>query len=740
MATKYAVETVFSMIDNFTSPLNKVGIKGKSVADMLKNQFEKAEKTVGAMKKKMIGLGGELLKKGVSEVKDFIKDSAMSYIEFDDAMHSAGAAFSDVDKNASDFEDTLKVIGKEARKVAAVTEFNALDTANAMSTMARAGVDSKAAISLLPGVADLATAAGVSLEDAVGMAVGGLNVMGMMSKDPEILAENMTRLSDVMAYTADSANMSLTDVSEAVKQGGNFFKTANNDLTTLSSGLTALANSQITGAEAGVSLRNIMTNLSIPRVQKQLAGLGIEVVDSSGDLLNLAEIVGQFETALDGMGDAEKNAILYQAFGKQNIAGFNALLNTGEEALRGYAKTADDSLGSAAAKAGAMRGSLKNSIEVLKSGLSELGMQFVESFADDGKVSIQSLTQAVQDFTTNSLPTVISITKAALSVIIALAKVVWALRVPIAIVTSAILLFKGVMIAAVLVTKIYDAALVAWTVVQWALNASLYGCPLVWIIGLVILAIGVVVGIIAAIKNWGKITEWFKGVLFAVGTSVLNIFAHIEEFFISFGSAVAEWLIGFGSMIIEVITNALSTIGTFVLNIFAHIEEFFISFTSMIWEGVLSFVEMIKNAIQPLVDFFMGFIGDVINGWQALVAVFQDQGLIGALAMIGKSIVSFILSPIESVLNLLSNIPVIGDTFAQWRDSVAAFRDELSYSGLDSTGPITERDAQRINTETFISESNSNANVTIGLERGLVAQVSGPAPGVTIEQYHSGGF
>ena len=41
MATKYAVETVYKLIDNITKPLDKIGIKGKTVGRGLKNEFTK---------------------------------------------------------------------------------------------------------------------------------------------------------------------------------------------------------------------------------------------------------------------------------------------------------------------------------------------------------------------------------------------------------------------------------------------------------------------------------------------------------------------------------------------------------------------------------------------------------------------------------------------------------------------------------------------------------------------------
>ena len=703
MANRYAVETVFTAIDNMTAPLRKMeascgrlGGVGKAVSNKLKNDLKAAERSLNNFGSGIVRTAKYAVAGAVAAVGVGLTSATKSFIEFDSALHSAGAAFSDIDANAANFEDQLVDIGKAARDVAAVTEFNAKSTADAMATLARAGVDSTNSIALLPGVADLATAASVDLNDAVGMAVGGLNTLGLMTNVPEDLAKNMAYMSDIMAYTADSANMSLTDVSEAIKQGGSFFTTANNDITTLSAALTALANRSIVGAEAGVHLRNIMTNLSSPTAEaaRVMDELGINVVDSNGNLMNLTNIVDQLNGAMVDMGDAEKNAILYSLFGKQNLAAANALLLTGKDALDQYGLAASNSMGAAATKAGAMRQSLQNQIEVLKSGLTELGFKFVEAFRTRGSEGLLALTQAVENFDPTNL---INGAIAIFDKIVAAVKVMWDLRGVIMVVMGVILTYKTIIGAVVLAMKLWNAiqilskvGMIAWNgimalstglaggfkIAMAALNAVFVASPIGWIILGIVAAIAAVVAIVVVcVKHWDDITA-------AVGR----------------------------------------------------------------------FIDKAKNFLIPILD-------AITAPFKKIGEAFKNGGFVAGIKQIGVTLLKWVLKPVQGLLKLLSKIPGIGDTFGGWNDNIDKWIDGLMYDGSasDSTAaantsvsssvssstssptaatPVTAGDRVAYTENRSVSESR----MTIGVEKGVSSYVTGNAPGITVQTGYGSRF
>lgn len=701
MASRYEVSTTFALVDRVSAALKSIGASGDAVSGRLNASLLKAQERVTAFGETAKAAGKMLIGMGVAAVGAGLVVATKQYADFDAALHGAGAAFSDVDSSAADYEERLHEIGLSARAVAAATEFDAKQTADAMATLVRAGVTSSNAIALLPGVADLATAACVEMNEAVGMAVGGLNVMGMMSDKPEILAQNMKRLSDVMAYTADSANMSLTDVSEAITAGGAFFKTANNDLNMFSASLTALANNSIAGAEAGTHLRNIMTNLSAPtdKAAAALKSMGIATTDSSGNLLSLSDIVGQFNKAMVGMGDAERNANLYAIFGKQNIAAFNALLNTGADALEGYAATAANSTDAAMQKAEALRGSLLNKLNVLKSALIEKGFQFVDAFAGKGGNFITELTESISNF--DVTPLVNGLTTA-LNVITKIVQTAWTFRGVIIAIVAAMTTWRLVTDAIVIAQKAHNVittvatgaqiayasvikgstaaqsalafvttgtkiATAIFTVVMKvaagaagvfsgamsALTAAMMANPIGLIIAGIVAAVAALIGIIVlCVKHWDSISaalkrvgDWFVWLGTSIAEFASSAWEAITGFFTNLYHRFMTFLFGENAPAAEeFVAQMFEKVGVFFAGLWEKITAFF----SSIWEHITTFFVTIGESIGA---FFVGI-------WERITTAF-------ATAIEGIS--SFFGGIWEKITGFFTGI---GETLSGWVETI----------------------------------------------------------------------
>ncbi|MBQ1591052.1 MAG: phage tail tape measure protein, partial [Treponema sp.] len=557
-----------------------------------------------------------------------------------------------------------------------------------------------------------------SMDEAVGLAVGALNTMGMMSDKPDELAANMTRLSDVMAHTANSAKMSLQDVGAAITAGGSFFKTTANNLDVLSGSLTALAGHSIAGAEAGTALRNIMTNLSAPtaKATKALNAMGIKTTDAAGNLLALPEIIGQFNTAMAGMGDAERNANIYEIFGKQNIAAVTALLDTGQAALENYANAAANATGTVTANAEAMRGSLSNQFKVLLSALTELGFKFVDAFAVQGGDAIKTITEAVSNFDPKP---VIDALSTGVTVASSFIKTAWKLRGVIMVVTGVMVAWKVATMGAAIAMKAYNVimgiahgAMAAYqigmgvaTAAQTAFNVAVSANPIGLIITGVIAAVAALVALIVLIiKYWDEIVAAVK----------------------RFGVAVKE-----------VVTTAIQNVTGFfdgIINKANSMEGLVGTITSILVVPL----EMARNLLEGIVNTF---------------TVFTSGGFVDGIKMLGLTIVETLLPPIQKFLDLLSQIPFVGDKFKDfsgelnsWIESSKAGlmpKETVSYGAEDSAGyhpyiPIPTRTAAAANSYSR-QETVTTSRVQIGLDNGLKAKGGSNAPGVTINRGGSSG-
>lgn len=717
MATKYKVSTEFSILDRASSQLDKMAKNGSVAARVMGNGIADAQKRWDAFGATVKSVSKAAIVGGIGAISAGLVVATKEYANFEQAIRAAGAAYGPAFSTASDFNDKLGVMGKEVRKVAATTEFNATEAANALKTLALAGVKSEQAIGLLPGVADLATASMTSMDEAVALAVGSLNTMGLMSDDPNKLAANMTTLSDVMAHTANSAYMSLQDVGAAISSGGSFFKTANNNMYVMSGSLTALANNSIRGAEAGVHLRNIMTNLSAPTAaaQKALSKMNIVTKDAAGNMLPLPKIIGQMEKAMAGMGDIEKNANLYAIFGKQNIAAVTALLNTGQGKLEEYTDAASRATGTIVANAEAMRGSLVNKFKVLLSALTEVGFKFVDAFAVKGGNALDSLTKAISEFDPTPL------VNAAVSIVNVLQNIVqtaWKLRGPILFIVGTSVAWKTLTFAIVGVMKAMQVVNIVTSVAK----------------GIMIAHKAAVVGTTVAVNaaNASTMAAAIGMKLYGAGAAIATAAQWLLNAAMS-ANPIALVIIGITALIgiILVLTNKWKAVTAAVDGFFAKIHEMK-GVGGVILNFLVSPLEVVWKMVRSVFDIF---------------AAFKEGGFINGIKMIGLSILQFICAPLQGILNMLSFIPGIGglsDKMNSWFENTRA--NLLNGSSTDEAGGLPAESAQEAEIATAAptqtaAQANSYSReetvttnqLQIGLEKGLtVTSGTVPAPAFTL--------
>lgn len=694
MATKYAIETVYKLIDNITMPLDKIGVKGKTVGRALKNEFTKTEQQLANVGTKLKSFAKGTALAGIALVGVGIGVATKQFIDYDAAVTGATAKFKDLNITSADYKDNLKAVGKVARDVAAVTEFNAVDTAGALDKMAMAGLTSKQSMALLAGTTNLATAAGADLTTAVDIATDALGAFGLMTEDEKALEGNLNRLSDVMAKTTNMFNTDISGFFESAKMGAATFTSTGQSLEDFSAMVGVMASSGIKGSESGTQLRNMMLSLASPSKTATMAldRMGIKTTDAQGNFLNIIDILGQFEKGMKGMGDAEKAAALTDIFGKRTVTGVTLLLAEGTEGLKKYSKELQNAGGTAANVAAAMRGSLANRIEVLKSALTELGFKFVDAFAAKGGKAIENLTVAITNF--DPAP-IINFLTTAFTVIFKVVGLLWKMRIVIISLAIAWGIYKAAMIAAVVVSSIMGmvhavqalmAAQQGMNVVQAIFNVLLTANP----IGLIITAIGALIAvIILCVKYWDEIT-----------------------------AAMArgwDW----------VKKNQEAVLG--IIAVFTGPFGFIISIVREFW-----------------------------NEWDRITQAFTNGGIIAGLKQIGATILSALLAPLQGVFELLGKLPGVGKHFKNFSANIDAFRNQVkrideptvdmstgksggtvSDSIQPSVAPVSsaQQTAYYSRQDTY-----QHAEISVRAEQGTQARVSKPPKSPAFNLVASGSY
>jgi TP901 family phage tail tape measure protein len=365
MAGRFSVETIFKAVDKLTAPVsrmqNSIGKFTRSASDGLGRLNRRFSKVGDGIKK----VGRNMLI-GAAVIGGAMTSVIATGAQFEQSIVNASAKFPEGIKRGT---DAFQALENAARKTGSTTEFTASQSAEALNFLAMAGFSAENSIAALPGVVDLATASALDLGTATDIASDSLGAFNLMTKDSQQLGRNLQRVNDVIAKTATSANTSVTDLFESIKDGGPVATTAGASLETFAALAGTLANAGIKGSRAGTTLKNTFLSIAAPSTSaaKILKRLSVSTQDADGNMLDIVETLDSLNKALDGLGTAERSAILEGIFGKIPIAGVNVLLAAGTDQLNDYRRALEGAGGASAAMAQIMRDTLQGRLNSLKS-------------------------------------------------------------------------------------------------------------------------------------------------------------------------------------------------------------------------------------------------------------------------------------------------------------------------------------------------------------------------------------
>ena len=303
---------VFVKIGADTSDLEGGINKAKSLASGLGEGF-------GGAVSKGVKLVGSAIAAGTAAVGAFAAASVKVGSDFDSSMSQVAATMGVTTDEIGELRDFAMQMGSS-------TAFSATQAADALNYMALAGYDADQSMEMLPTVLNLAAAGNMDLARASDMVTDAQTALGLSF-------DETTQMVDMMAKTSSKSNTSVEQLGDAILTVGGTAKTLAGGTNELNTALGILADNSIKGSEGGTKLRNIILSLSSPtdKAAELLEGLGITTQDAAGNLLPLNDIMGQLGDSLDGLGSAERSAIISEIFNKTDIAAVNALLDTSAE-------------------------------------------------------------------------------------------------------------------------------------------------------------------------------------------------------------------------------------------------------------------------------------------------------------------------------------------------------------------------------------------------------------------------
>jgi TP901 family phage tail tape measure protein len=316
------------------------------------------------------------------------------------ATYFGVSAFVGVVKGAGDFEaamsrvkaatnasaEEMAKLTKLAKDAAAESGFSNVETADALTNLAKAGANATEAMEALPGVINLAKAGEVDLAQSSEYLTKIIAAMGGKFSDAG-------KYADVLAMGANASNTSVTGLAEALSYAAPAAKALGLSLETTVGLIGKFADSGIDAGRAGTALNSILSQFLDPasKFRNELALAGITTSNFKDALTQLA-----------AAGPRGANAIL--AVGMEAGPALRGLLNAGIGALDELIGKLQNAEGSAAATAKTLRDNLNGSLSslsnawkavtdvlgtpvlpVLKQGVDELTAAFKRA-VDDGTV------------------------------------------------------------------------------------------------------------------------------------------------------------------------------------------------------------------------------------------------------------------------------------------------------------------------------------------------------------------
>jgi TP901 family phage tail tape measure protein len=330
----------------------------------------KAMSAVTSTIKKAMSLTYKWIKRAMLAVVGAVGYAVYSFGGFERAMRKA-TAVSDV--SMGQFNKMSKMAREEAKRL----NMNAQDTASAFYFLGSAGLSVKQQLEAFVPTLTLAKA-GVA-----GVGTTAENLVDIM-KGFDLPFSQAGYVTDVLAKAATSANATLAQFSDSLKEVAGISKKTNNTLEEMTSAIAVMAGVGFKGSRAGFMMRRVLMRLMDPAnmAAKKAKELGVAIYDlSTGKMRPFIEIIGSVANALRGATEEQKNAAFSALFGQRAIAGQLAVFDKGIKGLRDYEQTLKESGGTAQEIADKQLNSLLEQFGRLRKYVKDLATVFAKALA-----------------------------------------------------------------------------------------------------------------------------------------------------------------------------------------------------------------------------------------------------------------------------------------------------------------------------------------------------------------------
>lgn len=208
----------------------------------------------------------------------------------------------------------------------------AMDITSGEKFMAMAGMTANQIANAAEPAAQLAAIFDMDMGGKGGTADLLTNIMATF----QLSADKASEVGDILSVGTTSANMSMQDLAQSIKYVGANAKMAGMNISDITAAIGVLGNYGIQGSMAGTNLGQALNTMNkaitgtSQKGAKALAALGLtpqELQTAEGNLIPVHDILVKIAETTKGMGNVQKQGILFNLFGQRGIRSIVPLLD-----------------------------------------------------------------------------------------------------------------------------------------------------------------------------------------------------------------------------------------------------------------------------------------------------------------------------------------------------------------------------------------------------------------------------
>lgn len=326
--------------------------------------------------------------------------AARAAINFDSQISAMGPLLTNGGAVTARYRAQLDQLATSSKKWSQQYGISTTEVNNAMSEMIKRGFSTKQVMGSMPAVLDASKASGEELGVVMQATASIVEQFGLKTNSVKGTMKNTQMVTDSLTYAANATAAGFGDMSEAMSYVGPVANGLGLSVQETAAAIGELSNKGIEGEKAGTNLRGMLTSLVKPTKQNQEAftSMGISAKRLQEDSHNLPQLIDDITKGTSGWSKAERGKALAQAFGRENQAAANALVEAGSDSLRKLTKNTEDATGATKKVADQLNDTKANQIKRFESSLNVLGVTIGEKLLPTLTPLIKEATGVVNAF------------------------------------------------------------------------------------------------------------------------------------------------------------------------------------------------------------------------------------------------------------------------------------------------------------------------------------------------------